>query len=69
MSRLIVLSNRVSLPNPDKVTAGGLAVALQDALTDIGGVWLGWNGEKLKIISSHILIKPNIKVWNTLLAL
>ncbi|MDN5513515.1 trehalose-6-phosphate synthase [Acinetobacter sp.] len=48
MSRLIVLSNRVSLPNPDKVTAGGLAVALQDALTDIGGVWLGWNGEKIE---------------------
>ncbi len=48
MSRLIILSNRVSLPNPDKVTAGGLAVALQDALADIGGVWLGWNGEKIE---------------------
>jgi trehalose 6-phosphate synthase len=47
MSRLIVLSNRVSLPNPDKSTAGGLAVALQDALADIGGIWLGWNGEKI----------------------
>jgi len=46
MSRLIVLSNRVSLPNPDKSTAGGLAVALQDALADIGGIWLNikmWN--------------------------
>ena len=48
MSKLIVLSNRVSLPNPDKTTAGGLAVALQDALNDIGGIWLGWNGEKIK---------------------
>ena len=47
MSRLIVLSNRVSLPHPDKSTAGGLAVALQDALADIGGIWLGWNGEKI----------------------
>ena len=37
MSKLIVLSNRVSLPHPDKSTAGGLAVALQDALYDIGG--------------------------------
>ena len=48
MSKLIVLSNRVSLPNPDQATAGGLAVALQDALSDIGGVWLGWNGEQVK---------------------
>ena len=48
MSKLIVLSNRVSLPNPDKSTAGGLAVALQDALNDIGGIWLGWNGEKIE---------------------
>ena len=48
MSKLIVLSNRVSLPHPDQATAGGLAVALQDALSDIGGVWLGWNGEQVK---------------------
>lgn len=47
MSKLIVLSNRVSLPHPDKSTAGGLAVALQDALYDIGGTWVGWNGEKV----------------------
>ena len=45
MSKLIVLSNRVSLPNPDKPAAGGLAVALQDALTESGGIWLGWNGD------------------------
>lgn len=44
MSKLIVLSNRVSLPNPDKPAAGGLAVALQDALAETGGTWLGWNG-------------------------
>ena len=48
MSKLIILSNRVSLPNPEKSTAGGLAVALQDALQDIGGIWLGWNGEKIE---------------------
>lgn len=48
MSKLIVLSNRVSLPNPNQTTAGGLAVALQDALNDIGGVWLGWNGEQVE---------------------
>lgn len=47
MSKLIVLSNRVSLPQPDILSAGGLAVALQDALQDVGGIWLGWNGRKI----------------------
>ena len=47
MSKLIILSNRVSIPNGQKTTAGGLAVAIQDALDDIGGVWLGWNGERV----------------------
>ena len=46
MSRLIVVSNRV--PVPDKrgtATAGGLAVALQSALSARGGLWLGWSGQ------------------------
>lgn len=47
MSKLIILSNRVTIPNGQKTTAGGLAVAIQDALDDIGGVWLGWNGERV----------------------
>ena len=47
MSKLIVLSNRVNLPNPDNTQAGGLAVALQDALQDIGGIWVGWNGSRV----------------------
>ena len=47
MSKLIILSNRVTIPNGQKTTAGGLAVAIQDALDDIGGIWLGWNGERV----------------------
>lgn len=43
MSRLIVVSNRV--PQPGRAPAGGLAVALQAALRDRGGVWMGWSGE------------------------
>ncbi len=46
MSKLIVLSNRVSLPHPDSQQAGGLAVALEDALNGVGGIWMGWNGEQ-----------------------
>lgn len=43
MSRLIVASNRTATPGEQK--AGGLAVALWDALAERGGVWFGWSGE------------------------
>ncbi|MET0333178.1 MAG: trehalose-6-phosphate synthase [Rhizobacter sp.] len=39
MSRLVVVSNR--LADPRKAAAGGLAVALGDALSATGGVWFG----------------------------
>jgi trehalose 6-phosphate synthase len=42
MSRLVVVSNRVG--DPRKPTAGGLAVALGDALAQNGGLWFGWSG-------------------------
>jgi len=43
MSRLVVVSNRVA--DPRKATAaGGLAVALGDALSANGGLWFGWSG-------------------------
>lgn len=46
MSRLIVLSNRVTLPNTNGTQAGGLAIALQDALQGMQGIWVGWNGQR-----------------------
>lgn len=45
MSRLIVVSNRVTVSTDPKARAGGLAVALQDALQELGGVWFGWSGK------------------------
>ncbi|MDP3413741.1 MAG: alpha,alpha-trehalose-phosphate synthase (UDP-forming) [Polaromonas sp.] len=42
MSRLVVVSNRVA--DPRKTAAGGLAVALGDALSAKGGLWFGWSG-------------------------
>ena len=47
MSRLVVVSNRVALP--DKPRAGGLALALQAALEERAGqqegaLWFGWSG-------------------------
>ncbi len=46
MSRLVVVSNRVA--DPRKAAAGGLAVALGDALNTTGGVWFGWSGKTIE---------------------
>ncbi|GES42933.1 alpha,alpha-trehalose-phosphate synthase (UDP-forming) [Rhizobium dioscoreae] len=46
MSRLIIVSNRVSVPDhKGAAAAGGLAVALQAALAERGGIWMGWSGK------------------------
>ncbi len=42
MSRLVVISNR--LADPRKPAAGGLAVALGEALNQTGGLWFRWSG-------------------------
>ncbi|MGE6338977.1 alpha,alpha-trehalose-phosphate synthase (UDP-forming), partial [Acidovorax sp. NPDC077664] len=46
MSRLVVVSNRIA--DPRKPAAGGLAVALGDALNKTGGLWFGWSGNVLE---------------------
>lgn len=48
MSRLIVLSNRVKMPDGNPM-AGGLAVALHDVLVGNSVIWMGWNGEVVDI--------------------
>ena len=46
MSRLVVISNRVPVPEKGGIApAGGLAVALQAALEERGGIWMGWSGK------------------------
>jgi trehalose 6-phosphate synthase len=46
LARLVVVSNRVSVPSGDGAKrAGGLEVALRPALAHNGGVWLGWSGK------------------------
>jgi trehalose 6-phosphate synthase len=56
MSRLIVISNRVSAPRADSATGaqGGLAVALAAALRDHRGLWFGWSGETADEFTGHI---------------
>ena len=43
MSRLVVVSNRVA-DLRDPVQSGGLAVAMMDAFSKLGGLWFGWDG-------------------------
>src|SRR3546814_11330254 len=46
LSRLIVISNRVSAPQPEQpASQGGLAVALTAALRESDGIWFGWSGD------------------------
>ncbi|MEQ9813080.1 MAG: alpha,alpha-trehalose-phosphate synthase (UDP-forming) [Azospirillaceae bacterium] len=46
MSRLVVASNRVAPVRGKKAAStGGLAVAIQAALKQTGGIWFGWSGE------------------------
>ena len=44
--RLVVVSNRVSVPDPEGPRqAGGLAVAVDAALKRRKGIWFGWSGK------------------------
>lgn len=45
MARLVIVSNRVPLPSERGPRAGGLAVALADALRP-GSLWFGWSGRR-----------------------
>jgi trehalose 6-phosphate synthase len=53
MSRLIIVSNRVSTPSPSGAQ-GGLAVALQAALREYRGIWFGWSGETTEQFDGRI---------------
>jgi len=52
VSRLVVVSNRVAIPGEDR--AGGLAVALQAALGERGGMWFGWSGKTVRGPSGEV---------------
>ncbi len=54
--RLVVVSNRVG-PVRNTRAAGGLAVALVDALKDHGGLWFGWSGE----VADRVRTRPHIE--------
>ena len=55
MSRLIVVSNRVSPPESrSEGAAGGLAVALAAALREYSGFWFGWSGETVETFTGEV---------------
>jgi trehalose 6-phosphate synthase len=62
LARLVVVSNRVSVPSGDGAKrAGGLEVALRPALQHNGGVWIGWSG---KVAEAGELETRSIKYKN-----
>ncbi|HEY0116110.1 MAG TPA: alpha,alpha-trehalose-phosphate synthase (UDP-forming) [Allosphingosinicella sp.] len=56
MSRLIVISNRVSAPKGRSPAGsqGGLSVALEAMLREYRGLWFGWSGETTDHFTGHI---------------
>ena len=44
MTRLVIVTNRVPDPKERGATAGGLAIALQDAVSRRDTMWFGWSG-------------------------
>ncbi|MDX1484420.1 MAG: alpha,alpha-trehalose-phosphate synthase (UDP-forming) [Alphaproteobacteria bacterium] len=45
MSRLVIVSNRVTKTQGGGAQVGGLAVGLLGALEELGGLWFGWSGQ------------------------
>ena len=63
MSRLIVVSNRVSAPkDPASGSVGGLAMALSAALRKYDGLWFGWSGETVEQFTGELNIEDRAGV-------
>ena len=62
-SRLVVISNRVTIPGKGRSeAAGGLAVAVKAALKYRSGIWFGWSGKVAggKVIEPRTIEKNKI---------
>jgi trehalose 6-phosphate synthase len=61
LARLVVVSNRVSIPDGTS-RAGGLEVALRPALEHRGGVWFGWSGKAVAEaqVKRHTVVQKNV---------
>ncbi|MCW2380885.1 MULTISPECIES: alpha,alpha-trehalose-phosphate synthase (UDP-forming) [unclassified Sphingobium] len=55
MTRLVIVSNRVSPPTGEgQANQGGLAVALSSALRETNGIWFGWSGNETETFTGHV---------------
>ncbi len=61
-ARLVIVSNRVPSPRERASQAGGLAVAVRDALRRNGGLWFGWTGEVSEVSTDALKIMSAGKV-------
>jgi trehalose 6-phosphate synthase len=63
LGRLVIVSNRVSVPEKNaKARAGGLEVAVKAALRHRAGIWFGWSGKvaaHTKIVTQEV-VRDNI---------
>jgi trehalose 6-phosphate synthase len=61
LARLVVVSNRVSIPDGTN-RAGGLEVALRPALEHRGGIWFGWSGKAVAEpqVKRHTVVQKNV---------
>src|SRR3569833_1747996 len=58
MSRLIVVSNRVSaVADSSGGATGGLTMALSAALRESSGIWFGWSGETTDQFTGHLAVR------------
>ena len=54
MARLLIVSNRVTLPGERAGRAGGLAVAIREALRRYGGIWIGSSNDVIETPSTEL---------------
>ena len=59
LARLVIVSNRVAHPGAKTERAGGLAVALREALARHGGLWFGWSGETVHGPSGEVQLESD----------
>ena len=58
MTRLIVISNRVTPPvGRGEESVGGLAMALAAALREYSGLWFGWSGRTTPIFTGQLAMR------------
>jgi len=60
MTRLVIVSNRVSPPvGEGQANQGGLAVALSSALQATHGIWFGWSGNETEHFTGQVNFSRN----------